>query len=127
MEKINNKSDYEFGIESFLDESFQNKKSKDEADVVRAGGRVVPLVLSSTGVWHGESLRELRSLAKYVSVRRGITENESWKLFLVELNCSLARGNTIVLTDARNKFKIGAIDDEVTESDGGVWPDRDFD
>ena len=126
VEETNKKSDYEFGIESLLEESFQKKKNKHESDVVRAGGRFVPLVLSSTGVWHGESLRELRSLAKYVSVRRGITENESWKLLLVELNCSLARGNTIVLTDARNKFKIGAADDEETESAGGVWPDRDF-
>ena len=61
-----------------------------------------------------------------MSVRRGITQNESWKLLLVELNCSLAKKNTIVLTDARNKFKIEATDDEETESAGGVLPDRDY-
>ena len=55
VEEINKKSDYEFGIESLLEESFQKKKYKHESDVARAGGRFVPLVLSSTGVWHGVS------------------------------------------------------------------------
>jgi hypothetical protein len=60
-----------------------------------------------------------------VSVRRGTTENESWKLLLTELSCALAKGNSIVLADARNKFRLSSEDDDTLEA-GEVWPERDF-
>ena len=125
IEELDKSSDHEFGIERALDVAYRSKLTKHGPDVSAAGGRFVPLVLSTMGVWHGDSLRELRSLSNYVATRRGVTENESWKLLIAELSCALAKGNSRILADARNKFKDGSADDIDTAELGGVWPDRD--
>ena len=78
------------------------------------------------GAWHGESLRELKTLSKYVSVRRETTENESWKLLLAELSSVLAKGNSAILADARRKFMADTCCETNTADPGGVWPERDF-
>ena len=49
---------------------------KHRADVERAGGRFVPLVVSSTGTWYGNSCEELRRLTSYVACRLGLLEND---------------------------------------------------
>ena len=80
---------------------FNRKIVKHSADVSRAGGRFVPLVVSTTGVWHQSSLTELRKLVKYASTRRGESEPEAWKSVLARLGCSLAKGNEFVLKTTR--------------------------
>lgn len=67
------------GIQLFLDEAYRRKRAKHEADVRSIGGSFVPLVVSATGVWHGDSLKKLRELCRYSSSRAGISEEEGWK------------------------------------------------
>ena len=69
--------------------------------MARAGGRLVPLVLPTTGVWHNDSLRELRALSRVVAARTGRLEEEHWKEVLAELSCSLARGNGLIQAAVR--------------------------
>ena len=78
------------------------KVAKHEAGVTRVGGRFVPLVVSTTGVWNGDSLRELRPLSRIVAARTGRLEEEHWKEVLAELSCSLARGNGQILAAVRH-------------------------
>ena len=87
---------------SRLDDAFKKKVSKHEAGVARVGGRFVPLVVSTTGVWNGDSLRELRVLSRIVAARTGRLEEEHWKETLAELSCSLARGNGQILAAVRH-------------------------
>ena len=105
ISKIDNNSDYEFGIERILEEAYR----KTRPNVTQSGrleGKwtLWPLILSSMGVWHKDFLRELRKLSNYVVIREGKRVDESWKFLFAELSCALAKGNYRILSDARNKF-----------------------
>ena len=93
---------------SFLGVAHRKKIEKHGADVARVGGQFFPLVVSTTGVWHPDSLTRLRELARYASTRQGISESESWKALLARLGCALAKGNELVLRAARRQMQPGA-------------------
>ena len=89
------------GFLSVLRAAFDRKVAKHRADVSLIGGRFVPLVVSTTGVWYPDSLWELRKIATYVSTRRGNSDSDSWKLHFAKVGCAMARGNELVLASAR--------------------------
>ena len=83
----------EQALERLLEDAHKRKVNKHAHDVTEFGGRFVPLVVSSTGVWHGDSLTEIRKLSSLASGRRGVLESLGWSDMLAELCCALARGN----------------------------------
>ena len=46
-------------LQDWLDGAYRRKMDKHGASVSAFGGRFVPMVVSTTGVWHPDSLREL--------------------------------------------------------------------
>ena len=60
-------------------------KTKHGADVERVGGQYFPLVVSTTGVWHPDSLKRLQEMARYALMSYGVSECESWKALLDRL------------------------------------------
>ena len=88
--------------------AFDRKVAKHGADVSCIGGRFVPFVVSTTGVWYPDSLRELRKIATYVSTLRGNSDSDSWKLLLAKVGCAMARGNELVLASARRALTAAA-------------------
>ena len=108
---INENANLEEGLQKVLNGAFNKKVLKHGADVSKAGGRFVPLVVSVTGVWHQESLRELHKLAEFAATRQGKSETEAWKLLLARLGCSLAKGNECVLKSTRNALQTESASD----------------
>ena len=108
------------GVVSVLNEAYRRKVDKHGADVARTGGRFVPLVVNTTGVWHPDSLTRLRELSRYALARNGSSESESWKALLTRLGCALARGNTLVLKTARLQMQPNVGNNEEEFEPGGA-------
>ena len=106
------------GFKKVLNGAYSKKVNKHGADVESVGGRFVPLVVTTTGVWHPEFLRELRAFFRYASIRQGEPEEVSWKQLLARLGCALEKGNEAVLNAARSAFHAGAGQDR-EEGEGG--------
>ena len=61
------------------------------------------LVVTTSKVWNGDSLREVRVLSDYVAALTGQQHNSShWWSFIAELRCSLARGNACIIDAAQH-------------------------
>ena len=58
-------------LTSFLGVAHRKKIEKHGAHVARVGGQFFPLVVSTTGVWHPDSLTRLRELVRYASTSQG--------------------------------------------------------
>ena len=82
----------------------------------------MPLDVSTTGVWHPDSLMQLQELSRYASARNGSSESESWKALLAKLGCALTRGNTLVLKTACPQMEpnVGNNEEEFEPDTGGA-------
>lgn len=123
---ITESDNLEMGFQSVLNEAFKRKVLKHGADVSKSGGRFVPLVVSTTGVWHQESLRELRKLAEFAATRQGKSDSVAWKLLLSRLGCSLARGNEFVLKTTRAALQPENAAETKVLSANSAGPSRSF-
>ena len=112
------------GLQNWLDSAYRRKSEKHAACVSEFGGRFVPLVVSSTGAWHADSLRELRKLSNYASARKGIPESDGWKSLLAKVGCALARGNALIISSARSLLR--PVTAEGSVEDGNESGCRDY-
>ena len=103
---------FEAQIESELSEAYARKFRKHGADVERVGGRFLPLVVSVSGVWNGDSLRELRALSDFVAARTGQQSSSHWSSFITEISCALARGNAGIINAAQRSLGSRGENDE---------------
>ena len=79
----------------------------------------MPLVVITTGIWHSDSLRELRALSGYVAARKGQRAPEAWSFFLANLGCGLARGNALVIAAAQRALST-ASEESSADRGGGT-------
>ena len=108
------------GFEHLLNIPFNHKLKKHAHDVQRFGARFVPLVFSTVGNMHGDSLSELRRLSNYVAGRLGQYEPDKWRDLLAELACALARGNAMILDAVRHSVAACSNDPPEREHVGGA-------